>query len=467
MNTPQKFFGFLLLPILTFILGVALSGEIYQNKRPKIYLPQEPIVSEAQKIDTQIFWTALQRWEESAEPSEKGAVEKFRTTIEKTIDILENTQKVDLSKLWEALQVVENEYVDPEKVNANTLSEWLVRGLISSLEDDYSSYMSREESQTFDEELAGELEGIGAELTMRNSLVTVVSPLRNSPAEQAGIFPEDVIATVDGESVDGMTLLEVVNKIRGKNGTKVVLGILRKTETNILDIEITRKHIVVESVKLEMKNGIAVLEVSQFGDHTKEEFEKYLREAIAGNPRGIVLDLRFNPGGYLDSAVDMVSFFVKEGKVVIQKERAPTITNRFVNGRVLTDLPLVVLINGGSASAAEIVAGALRDHNRAILIGETSFGKGTVQEIVPMSDGAKLRLTVAKWLTPNGLDISKKGIEPDIALKREISDFETNKDPQMEAALKILRREAKPEDFENVSENAKKLFPGEASILPK
>jgi len=236
--------------------------------------------------------------------------------------------------------------------------------------------------------------------------------------------------------------LKVIKKIRGKKRTTVVLTIYRPALGEKLDISITRDKIRIETVTLSWSDDIALIEVSQFGTNTTAEFTKTLSDALVKNPKGIVLDLRFNSGGYLDTAVDMVSAFQKNGTVVIQKGRPPETESKITTGNVKTDLPLVILQNGGSASASEIVAGAIQDLKRGIVIGEKSFGKGTVQELVPMENGAHLRLTIAKWLTPGGRDIGEKGIEPDLVVARTIEDIKAERDPQMDAALRFLRGES-------------------------
>lgn len=449
MNTPQKFFGFLLLPILTFVLGVSLSGNLETSFREKKPLADKntEILKENETVDTAIFHTALQEWRKHADDSAEPQLQQFEAAIAQTETFLAGFQKVDFHIFWEAMQKIQEKYIDPAKIDFEKISEGVIRGLVFSLEDSYSTYLSVEESQAFNDEIGGELEGIGAELTLKNGFITVVSPLKDSPAAAAGILPEDIIMQVDGEDIETQSLEAVVKKIRGPRNTEVTLTIVRRGEPIPLEKTITRAHIIVESVSLEMRDEVAILEVSQFGDNTEEEFLRYLREALTKGPKGIVLDLRFNPGGYLETAVDMVSAFQEEGKVVIQKERAPSVVNRFVTRNKITDLPLVVLINAGSASAAEIVAGALQDHDRALILGETSFGKGTVQQILPLSDGSNLRLTIARWLTPQGRDIAEKGIEPDILILRTAEDFEQDRDPQLDAAIQILTGEAQPEEF--------------------
>lgn len=409
---PLSFFAFIALPILAFLLGWYAS----EMKRTHSLPPVTTIITEDENINST------------------------------------EEEEINISLLQEAIGIIREKYVDQNKIDRKKMEYGIVRGLVWSLDDPYSEFLSPEESVDFEHQLDGDLEGIGAELTLKKGSIVVVSPLRDSPAETAGLLPEDIILKVDGTEALGDDFLNVIKKIRGEEGSTVNLDIFRPATAEEFSVDIIRAKIKVETVDLSFQDDIAVLEVSQFGTNTDKEFEKALTEALTKNPRGIVLDLRFNSGGYLDKAVSMVSAFQKSGKVVIQKGRPPETTSLFVDGNVMTDLPLVVLQNRGSASASEIVAGALQDLGRAVVIGEKSFGKGTVQELVKMKGGANLRITIAKWLTPNGRDIGQVGIEPDILIKRTTEDFENDQDPQMEAALRYLRGEEVVPDTEEEPE---------------
>ena len=230
-------------------------------------------------------------------------------------------------------------------------------------------------------------------------------------------------------------------KIRGPKGEKVILTIVRKGNSEPLDISITRDSINISSVEWRMEEDIAIIELNQFGNHTKEEFSRAISEILSKRPSGVILDLRFNGGGYLEGAVDIVSEFIEKGEVVSVKKRNPDDSEViYVNGKArMTNVPLVVLINKGSASASEIVAGAIQDHERGIVIGETSFGKGTVQEVENLIDGSSLRITIAKWYTPNNRNISEIGIEPNIIIERKAEDFEADEDPQLDKAIEHLK----------------------------
>lgn len=353
------------------------------------------------------------------------------------------SDKVDMQLFWDVWGLLASRYVDPNVLDYKNMIYGAIRGMVFSLGDPYTTFLTPKENREFQESMNGTLEGIGAELTLRDGLITVVSPLKGSPAKDAGIQPEDVILKVNGEDVQDFTLEQVVTKIRGPKGTKVKLTIGRKGEREPFDVEIVRQTINISSVEWKMVGTIADIELNQFGGKTKEEFTKAIGEILLKRPAGIVLDLRYNGGGYLDGAVDIVSEFVEKGKVVsVKKRNTDEDEVIYVTGKArVAKVPLVVLINKGSASASEIVAGAIRDNGRGTIIGETSFGKGTVQEVENLIDGSSLRITIAKWYTPNNVNISKVGITPDTEVKRTIEDMKANRDPQLDAALDYLKKQ--------------------------
>ena len=361
--------------------------------------------------------------------------------IEKQISRTITDEKVDMQLFWDVWSLLASKYVDPQALDYKNMIYGSIRGMVFSLEDPYTTFLTPKENKEFQDGMEGTLEGIGAELTLRHGLITVVSPLKNSPAKRAGIQPEDIILQIDGEDVENFTFEQAIMKIRGPAGTKVVLTIARKGHPEPLDISIIRETINISSVEWQMVGDIAVIELNQFIAKTKEEFSKAISEILPKRPKGIVLDLRYNGGGYLDGAVDIVSEFIEKGEVVSVKKRDPEEDEViYVNGKArIASIPLVVLINKGSASASEIVAGAIRDHGRGIIIGEPSFGKGTVQEVENLIDGSSLRITVAKWYTPNNVNISEVGIVPDIEVEPTIEDMEADRDPQLDAALEYLK----------------------------
>jgi len=363
--------------------------------------------------------------------------------IEKQSSQISSSDKVDMQLFWDVWSLLASKYVDPTILDYKNMIYGAIRGMVYALEDPYTTFLTPKENKDFQESMNGTLEGIGAELTLRDGMITIVSPLKGSPAKKAGLQPEDVILKVNGEDITDFSLERVVMKIRGPKGTKVKLTIGRKGEGEPFDMEIMRETINIKSVDWKMIDGIAHIELNQFGGKTKDEFTKAISEIQAKRPKGIVLDLRYNGGGYLDGAVDITSEFVEKGKVVSVKKRNPEEDEViYVTGKArMATVPMVVLINKGSASASEIVAGAIRDNGRGTIIGETSFGKGTVQEVENLIDGSSLRITIAKWYTPNNVNISKVGITPDKEVKRSIEDVKANKDPQLDAALAYLKKQ--------------------------
>lgn len=384
-----------------------------------------------------IFFVFALGWHVGANQTRQNG-DEYR--IEKEVS-LNSGNKVDMQLFWDVWSLLASKYVDPQAMDYKQMVYGAIRGMVYSLEDPYTTFLTPKENKEFQDGLEGVLEGIGAELTLRNEWVTVVSPLKNSPAKRAGLQPEDIILKIDGVDINEYTFEQAVTKIRGPKGSKVILTISRKGREPF-DMAITRETININSVEWEMKDGIAVIELNQFGNKTNEEFNRATSEILANRPIGIVLDLRYNGGGYLDGAVDIVSEFIDKGKVVSVKKRNPEEDEViYVTGKArLSNIPLAVLINKGSASASEIVAGAIQDYDRGIVIGETSFGKGTVQEVENLIDGSSLRVTVAKWYTPNNRNISEVGIEPDIKVERTTEDIEAQKDPQLETALDHLKK---------------------------
>lgn len=353
---------------------------------------------------------------------------------------LGQAETINMQLFWDAWNILSSNYVDPHALVTEDMIFGAIKGMVASVKDPYTNFMTPKENREFQETLQGHLEGIGAELTLRNGMLTVISPLKNSPAQKAGLQPEDIIYEVDGNSTENMTLEQAVMKIRGEKGSIVVLTVLRRNYSEPIEIRIVRDTININSIDWEMQGDIAVIEINQFGDTTKLEFSKAVSEILLERPKGVVLDLRYNGGGYLDGAIDISSEFLEKEKVVTIKKRNPEEDEViYVNGHArMASIPLVVLINRGSASASEIVAGAIQDHNRGIIIGDNSFGKGTVQTVENLIGGSSLRVTIAKWFTPNDQNINESGITPDIIVERTIEDIEAGKDPQLEKAIEYL-----------------------------
>jgi len=364
---------------------------------------------------------------------ENGYIPKLANTE------LYKPNEVDFSLFWDAWNIVKNKYVgdtDTQKMTYGAIS-----GMVASLGDQFSMYMTPDEAKNFEEDLKGSFDGIGAELESKSGYLVIVAPLDGSPAEKAGLLAQDIITKVDGKSVPDMNYSEAVANIRGKKGTQVVLSIVRKGEQAPLEIKVTRDTIVVKSVSYEMKGDICYIKMSQFGDDTLELMKKASDFALQNNAKGIILDLRNNPGGYLESAIDISSLFLDGGVIVKEKDKNGKI-KEFKTTLVprLKDKKLVVLVNGGSASSSEIMSGAIQDRKRGILIGEKTYGKGSVQNLEELKDKSEVRVTIAKWLTPNGNSIDKAGITPDIEVKLTSDDKQNNRDPQLDRAIEEINK---------------------------
>jgi len=350
------------------------------------------------------------------------------------------SKDVDFNLYWEVWQDLKTNFVDKNKIKDKEMFYGSLKGLAASLGDPYTLFMDPTTTKEFNADLAGTFEGIGAEVGLRNEVVTIIAPLEGSPAAKAGLQAGDKILAIDGKSVLGLSVDEAVKLIRGPKGTKVTLNIMRGKNDKPKDYVVTRDLIVVKSVKTEMrKDGIYVIKVSNFNDDTQGLFEGAVQDVLTKNPKGLILDLRNNPGGYLETAISMASEWIKEGPVVVEQFNNNRRNENFADGNArLASFPTVVLVNGGSASASEIVAGALRDYKKATIVGENTFGKGSVQTLKDLSDGSSLKITIAKWLTPAGDAINEKGIKPDIEVKISQENLNKNLDPQFDRAIQIL-----------------------------
>lgn len=327
------------------------------------------------------------------------------------------------------------------QLDKTKLQEGLKEGLVEASGDPYTEYLNRDETKQFNEQLNGSFEGIGAELGKENESIIIISPISGFPAEKAGLQPKDVIIEINGESAFNLSITEAVQKIRGPKGTKVDLTIVRGGKR--IEVTIIRAEISIPSVKTEYKDDIGIMRISRFGDDTVELATKAATEFSRKKVKGIVLDLRGNPGGRLDSSVKLSSLWLDVGKTVLEEKRADVLIRTYKSeGKgLLVGIPTVVLINSGSASASEITAGALKDNQAATIIGETSFGKGSVQELRDLDYGGVLKVTIARWFTPSGRNIDKEGIAPDKQVKISASNIKKKQDPQESAAIKLLRQQ--------------------------
>lgn len=321
------------------------------------------------------------------------------------------------------------------------LEDGLKEGLVKAAGDPYTEYFNAEGSKELKEQLSGSFEGIGAELGKEEESIVIISPISGFPAEKAGIKARDIIYEIDGKPAIDLSINEAVKQIRGPKGTKVKLSIVRAGQR--LDFEITREQINIPSVTSEIAEGnIGIIKISRFGEDTVELTTKAAKDLKSKAVRGVILDLRSDPGGYLDASVAVSSLWIERGKMVVQEKRGDKVIkeHKAAGTPLLSGVPTVVLVNEGSASASEIVAGALKDHKAASIIGVKTYGKGSVQQVLELSSGGALKVTVARWFTPNGRNIDKEGIEPDQKVELTAADTEAKRDPQKDAALAKLRQ---------------------------
>lgn len=349
---------------------------------------------------------------------------------------------VDFAQFWEVWKMVQDGHVDQDASDVE-MFYGAVAGMVASLEDPYSVYFDPEFARMFASELDGSFEGIGAEIGVKKDQLTIVAPLPGTPAEKAGLKAGDRIYAIDDTDTAGMLVEDAVMRIRGEKGTEVRLLIGRDGLSEPKEIVIVRSTIVVEPVKYELINrdgrGYALITISQFNDATEAKFRAAVRAALLADPAGVIIDLRNDPGGYLDTAIAVAGEWITEGTVVIERMSDGEEKSYPSDGAArLADTPTVVLVNEGSASASEIVAGALQDTGKAVIVGEKTFGKGSVQDYVEFDDGSALKLTVAKWYTPSGRSIDKEGILPDVEVSMTAEDFEADRDPQLDKAIELL-----------------------------
>jgi carboxyl-terminal processing protease len=336
---------------------------------------------------------------------------------------------------------LKNNFVDGAKLQDKDLFYGSLEGLAASTGDPYTMFMTPSSTKEFQTDMAGKFEGIGAEIGLKNEIITVVSPIEDMPAAKAGIRAGDKIIKINGDTTAGFTVNEAVRKIRGPKDTFVTLTLLREGRKDQFDLKIKRGVISVKSVKTTYKDGLMTIRVSSFNDDTDRLFTEAVQQTLKVKPKGIILDLRSNPGGYLSSAIKMGSYWLPNSIIVSEKYADGHIqSHRSVGTASLNGYKTVVLINQGSASASEIVAGALQDGGAATLIGEKSFGKGSVQTIKSFSDGSSLKVTVAKWLTPKGRSIDKEGITPDVKIANTSADLDKGLDPQLVKAKSLLNK---------------------------
>jgi carboxyl-terminal processing protease len=362
------------------------------------------------------------------------------------------SSEVDLAPLWKTWELLDERFVPATTTEPMTDQErvWgMIEGLAKTYGDPYTTFMPPREARQFAEDMSGAFGGVGIEIGMRESLLTVIAPLKGTPGERAGLRSGDIIVSIDSESTRDMSIDEAIERIRGEAGTDVILSIAREGESEFLDITVTREIITIPTLDTETyEGGVFGISLYNFGATSDSSVRSAIREFLDSDNTTLLFDLRGNPGGYLESAVEIAGYFLPVGAVVVTEERGASdqkVHRSKGYGLVKKDVRVAVLVDGGSASASEILAGALRAHGHAVLIGEKTFGKGSVQELIEITPETSLKVTIARWLTPDGISISYSGLTPDHVVSRTREDFENDVDPQLDVALEYLRTGSVPE----------------------
>lgn len=361
-----------------------------------------------------------------------------------------STENVDFDIFWEAWGVLNEKFVSQNSSSTEAMSAsdqervyGAIQGMTQSLGDPYTIFLPPTENETFSENISGEFGGVGMEVGNRDGVITVISPLKGTPAEKAGMKPGDRILEIDGESTEDTSLQAAVEKIRGEVGTEVDLTVLSEGESETHEVSIERDTIQVPTIETQLKDEAFVISLYNFSAKSSQLFRDSLREFQQSGKDNLVIDLRGNAGGYLQAAVDISSYFVDEGKVIVREDfgakQEPQVHRSKGYDLLDESVNVAVLVDGGSASASEIVAGALRDHGVAKLVGEQTYGKGSVQELVQLSEDTAIKVTVARWVTPDGTSISDGGLEPDIVIESdEDEESDDGQDAQIDRAIQLL-----------------------------
>jgi carboxyl-terminal processing protease len=350
-------------------------------------------------------------------------------------------EDIDFSLFWEAYHKIQELFVDKSKIDPQKIIYGAISGMAKSLDDPYTVFFSQNETKRFEEDVKGVFEGIGIEIGIKNNQLQVIAPLEGTPAKKAGLKAGDKILKINDKFTQDLTLEEAVNLIRGPKGTSVRLTIFREGFKEPKEIEIVRDVIAIPSLDLRiLEGGVFHLKIYQFSSRLIPDFKEAIKEIQKSTIKKIILDLRDNPGGYLDTAIEIAGWFLKKDDPVVIEKLADgrEIVHNARGNSLLKDYKIIVLINGGTASASEILAGALRDNLKVMLIGEKSFGKGSVQQLVHLRDNSSLKITIAQWKTPKGKFLEREGLEPDVEVKMSEEDMEKERDPQLQKALEII-----------------------------
>jgi carboxyl-terminal processing protease len=363
---------------------------------------------------------------------------KFDSASRKIVASNTSSTNLDYQQLDELYAELKDNF-DGE-LDDNMLLEGAKKGLTEASGDPYTEFLNAEESEDFNSDLSGSFEGIGAELGIQEDLIVIIAPIAGAPAEKAGLRPKDVLLEIDGESAAGLNITEAVKRIRGPKGTEVKLKIARDGQT--VDVRIVRDTISIPSVEWEItSDNVGIMNISRFGTDTEDLALDAAQEFRDKKVKGVILDLRGNPGGLLDAAVSVSNIWLDKGKKILDEKRGDKVVKEYKASRaaVLSGFKTVVMIDEGSASASEIVAGALHDNGVATLVGKKSYGKGSVQNLIELASGGTVKVTIARWYTPNNKNIDKEGIVPDYEVERSLDDIKADKDPQRDKALELLR----------------------------
>ncbi len=352
------------------------------------------------------------------------------------------SENKDLNQFWGVWKLLNEKYPFKDKIPSDDERIYgAISGMVSSFKDPYTMFFPPKQAQLFADEVKGEFSGVGMEIGVKDGLLTVVSPLKGSPAEKAGIMAGDVLVKINGVSTENIAVDEAITTIRGKAGTTVDLTIARKGKTELINVSITRDTIAMPVIETKTQGDVFIISLYSFSESSPKLFAEALQKFTNSNLKKLIIDLRNNPGGYLDAAVDIGSHFIPQGKIIVRENQGndnPELVYRSHGTDISLPLGLktMVLVNNGSASASEILAGAMSEHGVAELVGSQTFGKGSVQELIPLSDGSSVKITVAKWFTPNGVSISEKGIKPKYVVEEKATEKET--DPTLKKALELL-----------------------------